>query len=57
MEGEFRMGGLLLWWVVGELNTLRDVALESFYACLEENLFGIVDVAEWVDGLLNSRGL
>lgn len=51
------MGRLLLRWVVGELNTLCDVALESFYACLEECLFGIVNVGKWVDGLLNTGGL
>lgn len=42
---------------MGEINTLCDVALESFYACLEEFLLGIVDVREWVDGLLDTGGL
>ena len=51
------MGRLLLWWVVGKVNTLCDVALESFYACLKECLLGVVDVTEWVDCLLNTRGL
>lgn len=45
-----RIGGgrLLLRWVVGEADTLCDIALESFYTSLEEGLFVIIEVGEWV---------
>lgn len=54
---KIRRGKLLLRWVVCECNTLLDVALQAFHAGLEEGLFVLVEVAEWVQGLLGSAGL
>lgn len=39
---------------MGKVDTLLDVALETFYTGLEENLLLLVDFAEWVGGLLGS---
>ena len=50
-------GKLLLGWVVREFNTLGDVALQAFYTGLEEGLLVIIDVCEWVYGLLSTAGL
>jgi hypothetical protein len=52
-----RVGRLLLWWVVSECNTLGDVTLETFHAGLEECLFVIIKVCEWVLDLLNTGSL
>jgi hypothetical protein len=41
-------GKLLLGWVVREFNTLGDVALQSFYTGLEEDLLVLIEVCEWV---------
>jgi hypothetical protein len=49
--------GLLLRWVLGEANTLADVALQSLDGGLEQRLLGLVDVGEGVEGLLGSGGL
>lgn len=48
---------LLLGWVVGEVYALRDVALQALYTGLKEGLLVVVEVGEWVDGLLGSRCL
>ena len=37
-----------MWWVVGEFDTLFDVALETFICGLEKLFFLGIDVAEWV---------
>jgi len=50
-------GRLLLRWVVGEADTLCDVALETFHTGLEESLLVIIEVCEWVVNLLNTTGL
>lgn len=48
---------LLLWWVVGKLDTLLDVALETSVACLEKLLLVVVDLSDRVDGLFSTVGL
>jgi len=53
-EREDRRGKLLLRWVVGKINTLGNVAFQSFNCGLEELLLGIVDVRERVNGFLGS---
>lgn len=50
-------GRLLLRWVVGEADALCDIALKSFYTSLEEGLFVIIEVGEWVIDLLNTACL
>lgn len=49
--------GLLLRWVLGEADTLADVALQSVNTGLEQRLLAVVDAREGVDGLLGSGGL
>jgi len=56
-EKERLRGKLLLGWVVCEVDTLLDVALEAFYAGLEEDLLARVEVWEWVEGFFSSGGL
>lgn len=48
---------LLLRWVVGEGDALRNVALQAFYTSLEECLFVLVEVREWVESLLSTGRL
>jgi hypothetical protein len=50
-------GRLLLWWVVGECDTLGDVALEAFDASLEKSLFVVIEVCEWVLDFLDTGSL
>jgi len=38
-ERESGGGRLLLGWVVGKADTLRDIALQAFYSCFEEGIF------------------
>lgn len=40
-----------------ERDSLGNIALQSLYSGLEEYLLGLVDVCEWVQGLLNSASL
>jgi hypothetical protein len=42
---------------VCEADTLGDVTLQAFYGSLEEGLFVLVEVGEWVVGLLCSGSL
>ena len=51
------MGRLLLRWVVREGDALGDIALQAFYTGLEECLFILIEVAEWVLCLFSSGGL
>ena len=51
------MGKLLLRWVVGESNTLLDVAFQAFHSSLEEALLVIVKVRKRVQSLLCTIGL
>ena len=48
------MGRLLLGWVVREGDALGDIALQAFYTGLEECLFILIEVAEWVVCLFSS---
>jgi hypothetical protein len=54
---ERQRGKLLLGWVMRERDSLGNIALQSLYSGLEEYLLGLVDVCEWVQGLLNSASL
>jgi hypothetical protein len=56
-EGETGWGRLLLRWVVCEADAFCDVTLQAFYASFEEGLFVLVEVGEWVVGLLCSGSL
>jgi hypothetical protein len=56
-EGETGGGRLLLRRVVCEADAFGDVALQAFYAGLEEGLFVLVEAGEWVVGLLCSGSL
>jgi hypothetical protein len=38
-KGESGGGRLLLGWVMGEADTLRDIALQAFYSRFEKGLF------------------
>jgi len=51
------VGRLLLRWVVREGDALGDIALQAFYTGLEECLFILIEVAEWVVCLFSSSGL
>lgn len=48
------VGRLLLRWVMREANAFCDVALQAFYTGLEECLFVLVEIGEWVLGFLCS---
>jgi hypothetical protein len=48
---------LLLWWVVGECDTLGDIALEALDASLQKGLFVFVEVFEWVLDSLDTGSL
>lgn len=39
---------------MGEVDTLLDVALESINSSLEESLLVVVEVCEWILGLLST---
>lgn len=56
-EGETGGGRLLLWWVVCEADALCNVTLQAFHTGLEKGLFVLVEVGEWVIGLLCSGSL
>ena len=56
-EGEAGGGRLLLRWVVCEADAFCDVTLQAFYGSLEEDLFVLVEIGEWVVGLLCSGSL
>jgi hypothetical protein len=43
--------------VVSEGDSLGDVALETFYSSLEEDLLALVDVGEWVESLFGTVDL
>jgi hypothetical protein len=51
------VGRLLLRWVVREGDPLGDIALQAFYTGLEECLFILIEVAEWVVCLFSSGRL
>lgn len=51
------LGLNLLWGVLGELDTLLNVTLESSDASLEELLLALGHTIEDVDGLLDTAGL
>ncbi len=42
---------------MGEGDALCNVALQAFYSGLEESLFAVVEVCEWVERLLSTAGL
>jgi hypothetical protein len=55
-----RLGADLLfrrWWVLDELDTLFDVALQTFDGIFDELLLVLIGAAERVGGLLCARGL
>ena len=52
-----RQGGSLLWGVLGELDTLLNVALESLDASVQKLLLTRGDAVENVDGLFGTVGL
>jgi hypothetical protein len=51
------MGRLLLRWVVCEADAFCNIALQAFYASLEECLFALVEVGKGVVCLLCAGGL
>lgn len=53
-NGKRNIGELLLRCGVSKVNSLCNVALKSFYRSLEESLFALVEILEWVEGLLSS---
>lgn len=50
-------GDSLLWGVVGEVDTLRNIVLENPDGRIHQTLFLARDVLKWVDGLLDTVGL
>jgi len=50
-------GGSLLRWVVGEVNTLLDVAFQALNASRKQSLLVCVDACEHIDRLLGTAGL
>lgn len=48
------MGRLLLRWVVGKGDTLRNVALQAFYTSLEQGLLVLVKVGKRVVAFLST---